>query len=483
MSDTARPWQRNAALAVLVVAVALGAGVRLVGLTVQSLWLDELFSVVFSRSELAVAEIVRVYADDVHPVGYPLLLHGWLVVFGDTDLAARSLSAVLGVLGIVVVFGAARRLGGPEMGAIAALLVAVNPMHIEYSQEARSYALVFLLAAASFAALVELVHRPRWRSAVAYGAATAAAAHVHYYALVMLLGQAAAAAAVLIVRRAGWREWRAAVLGASLVGVAVLPWLGPLRRVAAMDEYWPPPPQAWFFIDYFHDYFGHNLLLTLVMAVLVAAGATAAVWSRDRDGSGAAVLPPAGLVAWLLGGPVAVGLLVVYLRSVAVVPMLMPRFTLVFLPALLMLAALGASLLRPPVLRRGTVSAVAVLAIAGILWSGYYTDPRKAQWREAVQHMVSDHRFDSDQDACLATLAPGFQYYANQLQPGFEVGDATLDGLRTLLDRRPRPVLWLLLAPNNRPGKEFRRLQRQHWVRADRVRFLETAVERWEPVN
>ena len=84
--------------------IAVGAALRFLRLTFQSLWFDELFSVVFSRSSLTVAEIIERYAVDVHPLGYPLLLHGWLRIFGDGDLAARSLSVVCGVAGIVVLW-------------------------------------------------------------------------------------------------------------------------------------------------------------------------------------------------------------------------------------------------------------------------------------------------------------------------------------------------------------------------------------------
>jgi uncharacterized membrane protein len=470
---------RFANLAVFALVLAVAVILRVYGLTVQSLWLDELFSVVFSRSELSVADIVRVYADDVHPLGYPLLLHWWLVLFGDSELAARSLSALFGVLGIPVMYLVGRRLGGPTVGLIAATLTAVNGFHIEYSQEARSYSLVFLLAALSYAALVDLLHRPRWQAAVAFGAVASAAAHVHYYSLVMLVGQAVATVAVLIVRRAGWSQWLWAALAAAMIVVAVLPWLGPLRQVAAMNEYWPKPPTPWFIVGYFQQYFGNDLGLSLVMAGLLVGGIAVAMVGTGPDRE----VPPTRLVAWLLGASVAVSLLVAYLRSVMVVPMLMPRFTLVFLPALLILISIGAAAIRPSGFRLPMVVAIAVLSVAGLVRSGYYTEPRKEQWREAVGRMVTDPRFDSRRDACLAVLAPGFRFYVDRSQPGFAVGDATLEGLQAVLDEEPRPVVWLLLARNERPSRGFRRLQREHWVRTDRVQLLKTSVERWQPVE
>jgi uncharacterized membrane protein len=48
----------------------------------------------------------------------------------------------------------ARQIGGPRVVVPAGLVAAVAPMHVYYSQEARSYALLLLLAT-----LLGLVHR------------------------------------------------------------------------------------------------------------------------------------------------------------------------------------------------------------------------------------------------------------------------------------------------------------------------------------
>ncbi len=466
---------------VLILALILigGALLRLYGLTFQSLWLDELFSMVWSRSDRSPMEIVRVYVDDVHPLGYPLLLHVWLVLFGDSDLAGRSLSAVLGILGIAVMFLAGRRLGGTAAGLCAALLTALNAYHIAYSQEVRSYALVFLLAALSYCALVIVLHRPGWRTAVLYGLITAAAIHVHYFALVMLVGQLVAAAIVLMARRERWRHSLPLLLGTAIVALAMLAWVGPLRKVVAMDEYWPAPPEPWFFIDYFHTYFGRDLILSLILGTLLAV-VPFVVPRRptvDDTGSGA----PLVTVAWLLGISVFVSLGLAFARSILIVPMLMPRFTIVFLPAILFLIAIAIAHVRPRALRALVLAGVIVLSIAGLVRSGYYTEPRKEQWREATDCMLSDPRFDNTSNACLSVAAPGFQHYVDQRLPEFRVGDATPAALRDLLDDGPAPaVLWLLLARNLEPGEGFRRLLVQHYVRSDRIKFLKTSVEKWE---
>ena len=460
--------------------VAVGAAFRCFRLTFQSLWFDELFSVVFSRSGLAVGEIVERYAVDVHPLGYPMLLHGWLRIFGDNDLAARSLSAVWGVVGVVVLVLVARRLGGPRLGLIAGLLVAVNAYHIAYSQEARSYAVVFVLAALSYLALLLFIDAPGWRTALVYGLTVGLAFHLHYYALVMFFGQMVAAVGVLFARDRDWRELRFTVVPVVVLILAMLPWLGPFLRVAAVDRYWPAVPEPWFFVGYFHTYFGESLVLSLVLGALLVA-LPILLHRRDEDEPvDEWTSMRVGAVA--LGVSVVASLAVAYARSVLAVPMLIPRFTFVLLPAILLLIAMAISRIGPARLRAGVVVAVVALSVSALVSDGTYTEPRKEQWREAAAWVLDDPRFDPAADAVLALYSPGFQYYADQRGAGLEIDEATLDNLRRVLGDNPSkpPVIWLLLARGTEPQEGFTRLLGEFYRRTDGVDLISTRAQRWE---
>jgi hypothetical protein len=86
------------------------------------------------------------------------LLWVWVQVFGESAAALRSLSAVAGTACIPLGAAFAHRLGGPAAARVAAVLIALHPLHIHYSREARAYALWTLLVLAATAAL--------WRAAV-----------------------------------------------------------------------------------------------------------------------------------------------------------------------------------------------------------------------------------------------------------------------------------------------------------------------------
>jgi len=453
---------------------------RFFHLDFQSLWLDELFSVVFSDSDLTISQIVATYADDVHPLGYPLLLHWWLGFFGDTGLAARALSAVFGVLGVAAMYAAGRWCFDLRTGAFAAVLTAVNAFHIAYSQAARAYTLVFVLGVLSYWAFIAVLERPGWKTAMAYGLVNAVAMYVHYYAFVVVFGQVAAALVIGLGRRWDWRRFRPILVAAVFAGLTMVPWLRPMLKVARMRDYWPARPKTFFFLEYFHEYFGSHLILSIAFGgllialpfLLVAGGG-----GSDRNGrTGSRV------TASLLGVAVVVALLSAYLRSVLIVPMLIPRVTIVFLPALLLLIALSMSRLRPPMLGAAAAVGLAVVSVNGLFQSGYYNEPKKEQWREAVQYMVSAPDFDPEVDVCLATLAPGFQFYVDHFGTELRVEEADPQRLLAIVSGRSDvPRVWLLVARDENSVRSLRQDLSRGWVRTDRMEFLETSVERWEP--
>ena len=128
--------RRWGVFAILLIALA----VRFYGLTYHSLWFDEVMSTFWAAKPAG--EIWRVglsLTQDKHPPLYTLALHGWTVLFGPGDVAARSLGVILGALVVLPVYGIGKALGGVQAGAFAALLVALNPFLVWYSQEARMF--------------------------------------------------------------------------------------------------------------------------------------------------------------------------------------------------------------------------------------------------------------------------------------------------------------------------------------------------------
>src|SRR4051812_43400092 len=92
-----RPGARRQAI---VGAAAVAAPAALARWPRRALWLDGAQSVAIARSSMG--GIVDGLRADGAPPLYYVLLHGWMKVFGEGDAAVRSLSALLGIAGLLV---------------------------------------------------------------------------------------------------------------------------------------------------------------------------------------------------------------------------------------------------------------------------------------------------------------------------------------------------------------------------------------------
>jgi hypothetical protein len=314
--------------------VLVGAVLRFATLDDQSFWLDEAYTVRLLDQPLG--DMLRDLPDqESAPPLYYLLAWGWGHVFGFGEVGLRSLSALVGTLLIPVAYAAGTRLAGRRAGVVAAGLVAVHPLLVWFSQEARAYALVALLAALSLVGFLAVLERPDGRAWAAWAVPAALALATHYYAGFLVLAEAA----WLIWRCPRDRRMALAAGGVALTALALLP-LALAQRSTGNTAYigegsvstrlvqvpkqlltgYASPGQA---------------LTTALVAVLVAVAAARLATVRDRAGRGR-VLVVAGL-----------GLAAVLIPVVLVVPgldYLNTRNVLSALPVLLVALAGGLAL-------------------------------------------------------------------------------------------------------------------------------------------
>jgi uncharacterized membrane protein len=91
-----------------------------------------------------VSDVVTVLLveDPQHPPIYYMIAHGWVSLFGDSVRAVRTLSAVIGLLEIPCMYWLCIELfESSAAGLIGAALIAITPIGVLYSQEAREYSL------------------------------------------------------------------------------------------------------------------------------------------------------------------------------------------------------------------------------------------------------------------------------------------------------------------------------------------------------
>jgi mannosyltransferase len=125
--------------------VILCALLRFYHLGAASLWSDEIFSRYYVDVFGLHYVLTNGLSTETNPPTYYLLLHGWMSLFGDGEVALRSLSAAASILCVPATYLLGRELGGKSRGLAGALLFALCPASLYFAQETRVYAL-FMLA-------------------------------------------------------------------------------------------------------------------------------------------------------------------------------------------------------------------------------------------------------------------------------------------------------------------------------------------------
>lgn len=363
--------------ALLLAVLVAGAALRIWHLDGQSLWYDEWLSAqaVSGGVEHVLHHVAN--REGIAPT-YFLILWGWVRLFGDGAGAMRALSVLIGTATIPLAYAIALELRQRRAAArIAALLVAVNPMLVWYSQEARPYSLVAFLGALSLCAFSRVRNSGRPKDLYWWGLICAGALAVHYFAAFIVLAEGIA---LLASRRFHWRQ----LLLSCVPGVVVVVGLLPI----ALHQYSNAPNHQWIAAFALRYRLGEavratvvgpgppNTDLALVGGIVVAGIAVLIVGWGSRDERSAA-----GLCAAIAGGAVAISLLAVGLG----IDVLLGRYLIASLVPLIVAVSVGLAVRRA---RWVGAAALAVLcAISLTTVESVARDPQvqKPDWHAVAQ--------------------------------------------------------------------------------------------------
>ncbi len=128
----------------------------------QSLWWDEAINVVYAKSSEFWWFVTKYPVGDFHPPGWFALLWVWGHIFGFSEISVRLPSVILGTATVWLTYLLGKELFNKKIGLLAALLMAIAPLHVYYSQEARMYALAAFSATLSFYFLCRLTAGKKW---------------------------------------------------------------------------------------------------------------------------------------------------------------------------------------------------------------------------------------------------------------------------------------------------------------------------------
>jgi mannosyltransferase len=419
----ARPVWTVVSAVTLALLGAAATVLRFLFLARKPFWFDECFSAVIAR--LSWRDFVRLlWWREANMSLYYLLLRAWLHLDGFSPFFIRSFSVLASLATLPALFWLSWKLFDRRVGLIAVALMSCNAYHIRYAQEARSYSLFVLLATLSsgyfVASLRETSSSERNRRS--YVVASVLAVYAHFYGLLLVAAQwlslrelqggqggegqeRATPPAIsrttrptlprqtltlqtlsrqtLPRRTSPHRTW-------IWIGIAVVPLLAFVAKTGAGPIRWIPQPGLHDLLGYSEHFAGND---GLPLLLLYAAACLAAVLPVRAS----LFTPEAGwdvwrcqfLLLWLLF-PITLTLLFSLAR-----PVLVARYFIFCLPALVILAAAGLANLRKTWMMALCLVAMLLLSLQGTL--SYY-----------------ERDFDVERDGSVAAA----NYIYDHAQPG-----------------------------------------------------------------
>lgn len=364
-----KEWARL--LPLMALAVVLG----LIGLGSKGLWLDEGLSAAIARTDPLTAFTAAWNTQTPGAIAlYYETLHFWTIL-GDNEFVLRLLSVLCTALSVPVVYFLGCRLAGRRAALIAGFLIAASPFVVRYSQEARPYAMVLLLSAATSLTLLRAIEIPTWRRWIGYAVLAIASLYVHdTMAFVFVVHGIWALATIPIRDRRFWR----CVLAFGAIGLSALPLAGLLSE--PIFSFVPPLTPSWL-ISVLSSVAGGTGLLLAFWLGAVGLGTIAAI-SRLRQGRGGGSMALAS----------ALGLVPILIEVAISIPhpMLEPRYLMVSVPGLAIAAGVGIAAIPWARIRGLSIALFVALAVVALI--PWYTGEPKEGWREAEQIISAGFR-------------------------------------------------------------------------------------------
>jgi uncharacterized membrane protein len=452
------------------VSIALaGAFLRFFRLDAQSFWGDEALSSLIAASSSS--DVLNNALASVNPPGYYFVLHVWQSLAGGSDLALRFPSALMGLLGIPLIYRLGRSVRSKQLGLWAAAGTALAPFHVFYSQEARMYTQLHAVVCVLMLAYVRLWQgggRAWW---IAFFLASVAGLWTHFFAglAIAVLGahffilklwldriRPSSPQSPGAITRPSWFHY-SLVTGATLIlfGLYLPHFFSQVQMVES--EGWRAPPSvsrlvglplsltASQFLGRLPQLvaFGLITLLTIVVALQVAR----VLWQKGP------AVPWVSLLALLSLVPPLLAFVISWVWR----PVFSARVLIISMPAIYLLLVWGATHTRER--RFNQLVLLVLLIFMGWGLHNWYFDPAfaKPAVRDAAQRVQGSETTGAPVIHGTATSYRLFEHYAGELDNYLLSGSPMTDRSRETFDRRgdglieptdvPASGFWYILFP------------------------------------
>jgi mannosyltransferase len=424
---------------ILFIILLLGTFLRFYNLDFQSVWLDEIHTLVEANSSLSVSGVYNeVLRGEQIPPHYFIVVNFLFKIFGYTPFVVRFLSVILGVLGIYSIYLLIKQFGFKKEALIAAFLVSINYFHIYYSQEARPYTMLFLFTNLSFVYLIKSIKNITWKNTLLYGLTAGLMIGSHLFGMFVLFSQLVILLAVFIIEK-GFLNKSTLIkfLGSGvLIILLFLPSLDVVLKSSEMTSFWVTQNLPDAFTVIFKDLFANSeflfslFLIFVILYILRVSKINQKISIQNNE-----LFLFSVVMIWMF-----FLILIPLLRSYISVPMLINRYFISLLPALLIIASFGLAFIKNTLVRGTLITIFVFFSMTDlIVIKNYYLKPTKSQFRESSAFVLSKV---GKNEKVVSSLPNYFNYFFQK--SNIKLIDSNLDAFVSTQDTTKVESFWYI---------------------------------------
>jgi uncharacterized membrane protein len=369
-----------------------------------------------------------VAAADPHPPLYFFVVHFLFKIFGYTPVVARMLSVIFGVAAIYAIYRLGKELFNKHTGLVAGLMLCVNGYHIYYSQEARPYSMLCLFAICSFLYLARFIKNPTRQSALWYGVFTALMLYGHFFSLFALVSQGFVVLFFLIIKKKEERKpfFINAMIAWLIAFVLFLPSAKIFYVAMGIQAFWIPAPTPNVYSLIFQEFFGGAEIILFLLGVFGILYFVGLARQRDTPLTYEAVTTNKKVFGFvILASWIVFIILLPLVRSYMSVPMIISRYFINTLPAIIILVSAGMCQFKNRLVKMGVACLFLIFSLVDlVVVKNYYNIVTKTQFREMTQFIANNNQ---NGEPVATSLGWYFNYFLNNDKHKYAIIDRNLD--------------------------------------------------------
>lgn len=155
----------------------------------SGLWYDEMLTYIFSSKSFPLGIMNALWKEDFHMPLYYFYAHGWMKLFGTSDVILRLSSVIWGALTIPALYYLGKTYRSKALGYLLSIFGCLSPILIYYSQEFRFYSMLVFFITVSLIFFLKLLRNANKKFFIYFGVSNLIILYIYTMGILFVGGE------------------------------------------------------------------------------------------------------------------------------------------------------------------------------------------------------------------------------------------------------------------------------------------------------